>query len=285
MKTIRAVIFGAGTMGRDVYKAVCKEMPEIDIVAFADNLESIWGEKCEGLPIINPKQLAEIEYERIFLATTTGFFEVQAQLRALGVPSHKVELRYPLVTVTARASFVRDFSELAQKAQMDGNVAEAGVFRGEFAAVINGCFPNKTIYLFDTFEGFASTDLENEIEHKDAAYFGRYMANTTEQIVLDKLPHPEKAIIRKGYFPSTAEGIEDTFCFVNLDMDLYQPTLEGLHFFYPRMNAGGIILVHDYFSKLFPGIEKSVNDFEASYGSPLCKLPAGDGVSLAIVKY
>lgn len=41
------------------------------------------------------------------------------------------------------------------------------------------------------------------------------------------------------------KGIEDSFCFVSLDMDLYKPTYEGLHYFYPRLNHGGYIFIHD----------------------------------------
>lgn len=44
-------------------------------------------------------------------------------------------------------------------------------------------------------------------------------------------------------------------------MDLYQPTIEGLKFFYPRMSSGGIILVHDYNNVRWPGVSKAVNEF------------------------
>jgi O-methyltransferase len=62
---------------------------------------------------------------------------------------------------------------------------------------------------------------------------------TNENFVLSKMPHPQKCVIKKGYFPETAQGLNETFCFVNLDMDLYQPTIEGLRFFYSRMTGGG----------------------------------------------
>lgn len=294
--TIRAVIFGAGIMGRSVYQQISKDMPEVQIVAFADNLESLWGTSLQTtlipppekeIPVIPPTQLHQWPFDRIFVATTTGFYEVQKQLAQMGVSPHKMDLRYSQGTVCARACFVKDFSFLAQKAQLGGSVAEAGVYRGEFAAEINRFFPDRTLYLFDTFEGFPENDCENANEVAQATFWGRHFANTSEQIVLDKLPHPEKAVIRKGYFPDTAVGIEDEFCFVNLDMDLYQPTLEALRFFYPKMVAGGIILIHDYFNyhgDYFSGIEKSVEQFETERGAPVNKLPAGDGVSLAIIK-
>lgn len=56
---------------------------------------------------------------------------------------------------------------------------------------------------------------------------------------LSKMPNRENIIVKIGRFPETAKGIEDTFAFVNLDMDLYEPTIGGLRFFYPRMAEGG----------------------------------------------
>jgi O-methyltransferase len=49
-----------------------------------------------------------------------------------------------------------------------GNVAELGVFRGDFAKFINMSFPDRKLYLFDTFEGFDKKDIEVEHIKKEA---------------------------------------------------------------------------------------------------------------------
>ena len=120
-----------------------------------------------------------------------------------------------------------------------GAVAELGVFRGDFAKEINKVFCNNKLYLFDTFEGFAESDCDIELE-KEYAQKKRtgYFANTTEQLVLDKMKYPEQCCICKGFFPESAKGVEDEFLFVNLDADLYAPTSAGLEYFYPRMVRG-----------------------------------------------
>lgn len=41
-------------------------------------------------------------------------------------------------------------------------MAEAGVFRGEFANEINRYFPDRECYLFDTFDGFDTRDFKYE---------------------------------------------------------------------------------------------------------------------------
>lgn len=70
----------------------------------------------------------------------------------------------------------------------------------------------------------------------------------------------------------------------NLDMDLYEPTLEGLRLFYPLMSEGGVILAHDYFNKAHPNIEKAISDYEMEQGEWLHKMPIGDDITMAIVK-
>ena len=42
-------------------------------------------------------------------------------------------------------------TEQIQQQNIHGNLAEVGVFRGSFARVINALFPDRTLYLFDTF--------------------------------------------------------------------------------------------------------------------------------------
>ena len=46
--------------------------------------------------------------------------------------------------------------------KIEGSVAELGVYQGGFAKYINQAFPNKKLYLFDTFTGFDAKDISLE---------------------------------------------------------------------------------------------------------------------------
>ena len=49
--------------------------------------------------------------------------------------------------------------------------------------------------------------------------------------------------------------------FVHIDCDLYQPTLDSLSFFYPRLSKGGCIAISAYGLTQFPGSKKAVDQF------------------------
>jgi hypothetical protein len=51
------------------------------------------------------------------------------------------------------------------------------------------------------------------------------------------------------------------YCAVSLDCDLYDPMKSGLDFFYPRLNRGGILFLHDYSSGHWPGSKKAIDEF------------------------
>ena len=81
----------------------------------------------------------------------------------------------------------------------------------------------------------------------------RYHFKSQKEMV-DSLNDYENIFIYKGWVPEQFYRVKDlNFKFVHLDVDLYEPTLESLKFFYPRVGTGGIIVCDDYNSKEFPG--------------------------------
>lgn len=165
-----------------------------------------------------------------------------------------------------------------------GAVAEAGVFRGDFAKLINLKFPKQKLYLFDTFESF-SEESTKEIERGNITQqVHDYFKDTSNDFVLSIMPNKEKCIIRKGLFPDTAKGIEEEFFFVSLDMDLEDSIFAGLEYFYPRMLQGGYIFIHEYNCHNFAGVKNAIERYEKENG--VCKkIPLCDqNGTLVIVK-
>jgi len=163
-------------------------------------------------------------------------------------------------------------NRIVQK-NIPGAIAELGVYRGELAAVLNRLFVDRTLYLFDTFEGFSSNDLSDGQEGKHSQAAAGDFKDTSLDMVISRMAHPEKIVVRKGYFPDTTEGLEDTFALVSLDVDLYKPTIAGLHYFYSRLSRGGCIFVHDYNNRRFNGVRSAVEEFVDATGAPIVQLP------------
>jgi O-methyltransferase len=152
--------------------------------------------------------------------------------------------------------------------KVEGDLAEVGVYRCGSARLICEAKGDRELHLFDTFAGLPSPG------QKDAgvAFWPGQFAASLEgaQDYLRAFPNLH---FYKGLFPSTAEPVGDKkFCFVHLDVDLYEATLAGLEFFYPRMTAGGVIMCHDYDA---PGVRLAIDEFFRDKPELVLQQPAG----------
>ena len=119
-----------------------------------------------------------------------------------------------------------------------GSFAEVGVYKGHTSRIIHLLAPKKKLFLFDTFEGFPKTQRDDSDER---------FQDTTTSILKKNIGDLENIVIRKGIFPISSKGLEnENFAFVMIDLDKYEPTLKALSYFYPKIQSGGYIFIHDY---------------------------------------
>lgn len=163
--------------------------------------------------------------------------------RAMVAPSVTTELHESIVQLadyTRYATFALAIQRLLDE-NIVGSFAEAGVYKGDMSSFLHRIAPDRTYYLFDTFEGFPQNDLEPGVEED------RRFTDTSIDLVLQTIGNTNNIVIKKGYVPDTFAGLEnERFAFVLLDLDLHKPTVAGLEFFYPRLVSGGYLAVHDY---------------------------------------
>lgn len=276
---LKAIVFGATKSAENIYIEISKKY---EIVAYCDNDQRKWGGQINDVKIISPEIIAEMNYDEIIIVSFSAFGVIKKQLLDMGIAEGRINTSYVDFQARAKENFVLGFSTLVYQIGLQGCVAEAGVFQGEFAKIINKYFPDRKLYLFDTFNGFDERDVMIENLNGFSEAETGHLSITSENLVLAKMEYPDKCVINKGYFPETAKGIEEAFCFVHLDMDLYNPTLEGLRFFYPRMVKGGIIVVHDFFSAGYKGVNAAVKEFYLEQS--VVPIPIGDNISIAFQK-
>ncbi len=160
-----------------------------------------------------------------------------------------------------------------------GNIAELGVYKGDFAKRLNQLFPGKKLYLFDTFEGFNQKDISTE-KHESFSSGEQDFSDTSVELVLNKMKYRDNCIVKKGFFPDSAIGVNDKFCFVSIDADLYEPILAGLKFFYPKLEAKGYIFVHDFNNDLYKGARRAVLEFCTENNINYLPIPDSGGTAI-----
>jgi hypothetical protein len=158
---------------------------------------------------------------------------------------------------------------------VDGDTAECGVWEGASSWLI--CAANRgkprIHHLFDSFEGMSAPG------PKDGDYWKPGAMAADEDLVRRNLQPFEGAfVIHKGWIPERFEEVtEKMFAFVHIDVDLHEPTLGSVEFFYSRLAPGGIMLCDDYAIGTCVGATKAIDDFFDDKPEKMITLDAGGG--------
>lgn len=284
MKSV--IILGAGQFGRAVSRLLNTE--QLELIAFGDNNTSLHrmdeAQKAAmgfpaRIPILPVGQAVSLNPDYIITGITDEARTCQLKDQALASGFHGefIQLDSLYSHFDIRSATLQQMAGRVREQGIPGRIAELGVYKGDTARKLNALFPDRKLYLFDTFGGFDQRDLQKEEEYGCSQARQGDFSDTSEQAVLSRLPFPGQAVVRRGYFPQTAAGLEDeTFALVSLDADLYAPLLAGLEYFCPRLAPGGMILLHDYNNERFKGARQAVADFEKRHHRlvlvPLCDL-------------
>lgn len=263
----KVVIFGAGSAS--LYPVLGLNLDNCEIVCMIDNDKNKWDAKWLGYTVRPPEILKEITCDYIIISHIYGN-QARQQLREIGIPEEKIMDFYgqPEMFYDLRVAVFKTCALELKRRKVPGAVAELGVFQGEFSRHINDMFPEKKLYLFDTFEGFDKKDISDR-ELAVSAPGKDEFKNTSVKLVMSRMKNPENVEIRKGYFPETLRGLEEQFSFVSLDPDLYLPVRNGLEYFYPRLARGGYLFVHDYNNRRFAGVKQAVDEYCNGKNIPL----------------
>lgn len=270
----KIMIFGAGQAGSMISNWI---NGGLELLGFIDNNLDLCGKYKDNKKIYSAKEAIKMMPDIIVITVLNkeASEEIQLQLKLLDYKGIIFNINDFKSYIDIRLASLRLIASEINEQKLDGEVAELGVYKGKFASEINRLFPNKKLYLFDTFEGFNSEDVNIENSNGYSKAKVGDFSDTNMELVKDKLPYKEQAIFIKGYFPESVKEELPSFCFVSLDTDLYKPTYEGLKVFYPKLVKGGMIIMHDYNSTQFPGVKEAVKEFcieNNAFLVPLCDI-------------
>ena len=305
----KVAVFGAGQAGRMMATWV---PAGADLVCLIDNASALQGTLAGGVPVFSLEQalmLEEPDLIMIGVLNREAETAIRAQIRDAGYIGEIRTAMEMRSVMDLRCSAMRLIARDMTARGTEGAVAELGVYRGAFAAEINRLFPDRTLYLFDTFAGFDPADVSAEDERTagDPHAGGRNFSDTGVELVRSVLPHPEKAVFVAGHFPESVAAYaavpgaagaaaqelieadqkdlnpaQATYALVSLDPDLYRPAADGLRFFWDRLSIGGVILIHDYTSFQYPGIRRAVDEFCDREGLTVIPLPDLHGTAVLL---
>lgn len=313
---MKILIYGAGRTGLRYWESISDQV--IGFLETKKKVKTFCGLPVYGLDELENVDFDEIHLANIYVETLYLLLEKNVPKDKIVVGNYKLYMEYakkrgtgdirfsfplvmtrPMITVEPICSEEIDFTGSKVLAGYDyvrhmtlkllareinnrhiqGDIAELGVFQGEFSSLMNSLLPDRTLHLFDTFEGFAECDRAYEIDKgytKAEKFLGKgEFANTSVEMVMAKMIHPEKCVVHKGYFPDTIPKEEKKYALVSLDCDLYAPMLAGLRYFVPRLSHGGYIMMHDYNDEDFKGNKKAIEDYEKEFGN-VVKVPIPD---------
>jgi len=164
-----------------------------------------------------------------------------------------------------------------EERNVEGSVAELGVYRGASAKVLRELLPERPLYLFDTFEGFDARDLGDGDPRE--GFFHESLERVKKFI-----GEADDIHYCPGRFPDTASALPEgeTFALVHLDMDLYDPTRAACEVFFERLAPGGLLIIHDYHSGTWPGVKRAVDEFFSDKPECPALIPDKSGTAVVI---
>lgn len=279
MKNI--IIIPAGQFAKAFYNLLNEN--QYKLLAFGDNNKKMQNTVFNNIPILSIEDAIGCKPDTICIAVLDDERKesLKNQVIALGYTGNFIYLQELYQCLDIRLATLKRIVPLIEN--ISGDIAELGVYKGDFAKYLNRFFPKRKLHLFDTFSGFDQRDLDIERHKQLSKGFFDDFSQTSVSYVLQKMKYPKQIIIHQGFFPETAKHLEHLeFALVSLDADLYQPLYEGLKYFYPRLKKGGMIILHDYNNPRFAGAKQAVTDYQKNF-QPLYLVPLSDLHGTAVI--
>lgn len=171
---------------------------------------------------------------------------------------------------------------------VEGNACEIGCYRGVSAWLACNFFEEQgrdiKFRICDSFEGLSEWNEYDKPAHVSKEKMSRQSGKfaCTQDEVKKNLADFNFVSFHKGWIPAPfAELQEEMFCYVHLDVDLYEPTRDSLEFVWPRMQNGGVLLLDDYSVIRYPGAKVAIDEYFSNKNDSLFfDLPSGQALCI-----
>lgn len=223
------------------------------------------------------------------------------------------ELRHYLTlypVYASRRSLIRQIAHyelFKETIDLPGHYLDFGVYFGnsfffwhKLIEVLIPTATHKKVIGFDTFSGFPSLAEEDGGEdlsvQKKVGGFNSESFLDEFRLLLDL--HNDDAVIpaRRGQIvvgdisvklPAWLEqNPESRFCLINIDVDIFEPTLAILEFCWDRLVSGGVLILDEYATSKWPGETRAWDQFSQTRGGlgPVKRFPWANAPGGYVIK-
>lgn len=141
----------------------------------------------------------------------------------------------------------------------------------------------KTLWLYDSFEGLPAKTREDNSAAGDAFQAGELLVTKREVIEKFKKMGLKLPKIKKAFFDDLdiIYDIPEKISYAFLDGDLYQSIKTSLRLVAEKMSQGGVIIVHDYNNPELPGSSRAVDEWLKAHQAKVASFRVAE--TLAII--
>lgn len=164
---------------------------------------------------------------------------------------------------------------------LQGDFVECGVNTGAYSRAVIDYIDfnnlNKCFYLLDTYEGLVAEQItEAEKNAGIEFYLGNYK-NVYEQVKVTFNEFNTKII--KGMVPNTLiECTAEKICYLSIDMNVMEPEIAAINYFWDKVVSGGVIILDDYGFPYHIEQKKAFDSFAKEKNINILSLPTGQGI-------
>lgn len=180
-----------------------------------------------------------------------------------------VERWYPINLALSSEAVIDNLMNRLQMVLINGvpgDIVEMGCHAGDtsvfLSRMIQELDPTRKLHLYDSFQGLPEKDMA-----KDNPTYGEPgSVKTAKEVVLNRfakegLPTPE---IHAGWFSDLRDSdLPEKVAFAFFDGDFYPSIMDSFVKIYPRVSQGGVICVHDFGVKEWPGVNAACDEYLA----------------------
>lgn len=165
--------------------------------------------------------------------------------------------------------------------QLAGDFVECGVNRGFLSASVMSylnfnSLRDRRFFLFDTYSGL----VEELISEQDVAAH-RHAYTDCYDFVVDAFKKYGNVVVVKGIVPDSLKSVEIArVAYLSIDMNCVQPEIAAMEYFWPKLVAGGVVIIDDYGFSGHEAQKTAADTFAESVGVKILSLPTGQGLML-----